>query len=897
MRSADVGSWLECLRAFTGPPERRGDLAATPPEDLVRILTIAVYVGWLGGLSGESGPAEEAGGIYDAISTHVLSLHRREPSSASRTGLGILLAMMGYSALGRTHVPENQLSSPDLALLFEPSDSAKVTAVLRDFAAAEPDLVFIPALFRYCHALLRLGALTQVRALVERHGRRFKEGMFIDVIGVMHEQLGQWREATEAYRKSSWPQHIYRAEVCEGISRGTADSRHSEPEQKSQGAIEMPREMALSSTEIGQAELARSVAFINACRWNSFDNWLIRFEMGKLAFRRRRHVEAESYLKQALADAPRGRRYPISGLRFSNLTWLSSESLYRDLPMKPEALLIGRDAIQCALDEEKSGETVDAARIRVWIASETGDKRLLEPVLKGKDEYFQGLAHEKHANVPGALDCWLRCLGQRYEPRALFRLIHYCYSGNLTRTAEFLVRLVEMEALDDFFVLWELGKELQSAVRFLGEGSDEFRRHQEAYERISNRVHDLGRFDYQGLLRAYEYFRGSSEHHIAETLLSRAAQLADGPEENLAIAVARRLVPRVAVDEVDRQGLLCLTRAERESRDRLERLQIAREYFHYGQPTRARRILREEGIVDTATAGQPLRLDHIEFIVALQCAAWLSRNDIARIAEAAIDSLEQDILAGKIRTDVKEFVKRLWRQVYAADEVIGMRLESRFSAINEKSEPVDVAEQGARAVDADSRWTALWTEIVDANFKDQPDDEEKFLDEATGVLADAPPGFRIALWQWLRGEIRGYIAEAAVARPRFSDERMPVLKRSSMIDLRTQELCDLWRAVLTPESHAEASVALERFFTRERRIMKEWETARRSESEKPMQRAIIRYKFAERVLRSMLVPESSGSFHPALDGFYQSLAEDARFQLERLATYRESPIKPEEIAR
>src|SRR5262249_54853889 len=117
--------------------------------------------------------------------------------------------------------------------------------------------------------------------------------------------------------------------------------------------------------EIDQAELARWSSFVNACRWNAFDSWVVHLELGKLSFRRRRYHEADAHFKKAAARGPATARFTVLSLRFANLSWLNERSPYRDLPNDPET-------IECAYEAlESAGGGEDTASIRVWLAART----------------------------------------------------------------------------------------------------------------------------------------------------------------------------------------------------------------------------------------------------------------------------------------------------------------------------------------------------------------------------------------------------------------------------------------------------------------------------------------------------------------------------------------------
>src|SRR5262249_26028308 len=143
----------------------------------------------------------------------------------------------------------------------------------------------------------------------------------------------------------------------------------------------------------------------------------------------------------------------------------------------------------------------------------------------------------------------------------------------------------------------ELATFLLATRTGLSESSSGFERLSQRLAVLAGRLEELSQWDFQHLIRAHDFFFRTNRKDIAEALLRRAGKLAEGAAENLAMPVPRR---KAAGDRAqdDDQGLECLKRAERESRDRLERLQIAREFFHYGRAGRARRILEAEGVFE-----------------------------------------------------------------------------------------------------------------------------------------------------------------------------------------------------------------------------------------------------------------------------------------------------------
>ena len=125
------------------------------------------------------------------------------------------------------------------------------------------------------------------------------------------------------------------------------------------------------SAETDRAGVLRSASFVRACRSQSFDNWLVHFELGRLGFQRRRHTEAEKYLAIAERTATAPFRFPIQSLRFSNFTWLG-ETI--DIDMNPEAIEVGKAALKAPGPEEHQ------LHIRTWLGQLGCYAGLLDPV-------------------------------------------------------------------------------------------------------------------------------------------------------------------------------------------------------------------------------------------------------------------------------------------------------------------------------------------------------------------------------------------------------------------------------------------------------------------------------------------------------------------------------------
>jgi hypothetical protein len=889
LRSSDVASWVESMRVFC-PPGGGGE-AEGDPEDVTRALIVTLYARWLGALCGQSEVVREAKANYASLSTRLLQAYRSEPARASRMGLGVLLAMSRYSVLGATYATPDELARPEVALLFEPSAAEDAAEALGKVVAASGREPFRPLLHSYGNALLRLGALTEARATAARF-RTGGDGMLEDIQGQIHEQAGEWQEARDVYARSPWRAHQYRAALCASIRDGVAGVA-GDLGARDRGGDVSRREMARFAPEIDQAEIARSMAFIEACRWVAFDDWLIRFELGKLAFRRRRHGEAEWSLRQASEDAPPGRRYPILSLRFSNLTWLAGEYHDRALPMIPEAIRVARDALRCAADPSESVDPDDESDIRLWIAGETGELDLLGPVLERGSHYNRGRAHALRGAVAGAVDCWLAAVHEGYYHRALLPLIAHLWACELFTSAELLARVIEHESRADFFALLELGQGLLASLEAGAGGAHGGARVQAALARVADRIHELCRSNYQNPMRAHELFLDIGDRHIAESLLNRAEQLADGAEERLAIAIARRQAR--PVQETDPRIVATLIQAERESRDRLERLQIAREYYYCGQQGRARRILREEGIVGERRSSH-IRLGHVELAVVLWCARWLERDDVERLGMEAIEALERDVDAGRHPKEIDKLFEHLRFSLFLASEPLYLlrfqpaleTLQARWREVRARDAPPDTGADDEEPGDLGSGPAPGRQDLV-STLVTAPKDDASVREALSKVAREAEAatlGELLALWKLVRDRIDDHRARAVLVRPDVPEASTPMVESTTMIDSRTQELCDLWRRVLARQ---EGPAALEKFFENEEQLARAWEDSRRAQRARLTREAEPWHDCAERLVATLRrrAGETLGQ-HPYWDGFYQAIAEDARWLEERLPALRGS---------
>jgi hypothetical protein len=883
LRSADLPVWNSCLAAYTRVLESSPE--ALPDDELVEGMVISLYVQWLSSVSGdlscEESSRRESVRFVDALD----SRHRHDPSAATKRGWAIVLGWRGYRALARQLVWEavepaasGRLAGkepsgvprgvgPEVALIMITGEPGRRAAQMRPYVSALGGDVFPPALWEYCESLLRLGAVRQVDALLKNSGLPSSSPLRLDLLGQIHERSGRWRDAMAVYgAPTSWPIHRYRAAVCAAV----AGQRTEESVVLDDAFV---RSLSPSETEIDQGEIARSAAFVNACMWNAFDDWIVEFELGKLDFRRRRYAEADVHLKHAVDRAPGPCKAAIASLRSSNLTWLSDSSWWADLlaslNMRPEALERTMEALEMA--GEGSG-------LRIWLAIEAEEPELLPPSIENCTPYDQALAHNLVGNRPEAIGARIKCLEMQYNHRNITALIDVFRSARFHSSCEYLTKLIIRESRDDFFPLWELAHGLFSALGLYGESSQEFSRVSELLEATSERMMELAKFEFQHLLRAHEFFRKAGRQDIAESLLRRAADLAEGPADCLAIAVARRRLPWFNSADVDPQARSVLEQAGRESRDRLERMQIAREHFHQGQIQQARQMLEEEGLFD-----ERQRFEHIEYVIGLQCGRWLKPEEFASLARRATDALADDIKTGKIRRFGSAFLRRLRTSIRLVDPDLAQRLGRSWVSPQEDGDTAKKSPKGL-AAGPSKQWGDAMQALREGD--DAEREQEAFLKKVTELQNDWAFEESLATWARAQDQVYEALDTAFAAEPDDKDEPRPISKTLTLEDdARAFELCNLWRQALDSDdsTRSRARAGIRAFYLAEDELIQRWDERRRRKAEKPLRRALF-YVDKSCVLLDVLEAGLEGTTHPVLQGLSQVIREDCQRQRERCAS-------------
>ncbi|XVU20705.1 hypothetical protein ACQPZJ_25895 [Actinoplanes sp. CA-054009] len=840
LATADAGRWLAAAREL-----------AREPAVTAEAVCVAAYTWWLGRVSGATEIEQQARRIYKEL----------RPGASGRAW-GVFLAFDGYRRRGAEILGGDGPLPPEHALLVLPRSPVRAAAMLRATDPGRPP--FLPLTHFHAMALADLGAVDEARELVLSRDPGAAHPLAIDLLGTVAERLGQWSRAEELYRRSAWPAHAYRAEMVAAIGGGAGA-----------GAGAALDEAALRSAgelggELDETELARFLALVDAFQWQPVRNWVVEVELGKLDFRRRRYAEADTHLRRALEAAPERARFLVSRLRFYAFTWLTGGDPHIVLRMLPEAVTAGRAAL------ERAGADDDTADIRVWIAGETSDLALIPADLAGWEPYPRGNALSAVGEIPAALDAWIEALRGEYVPRAVFQLMRHLRRQGLPRTAVRLAAIAARESHDEFGPLFELAEALQeigAPAGADGPGGPEAELAGIA-ESVRARVIELSELGFRNAVLAYGLLRRDDQLDEAEQLLQRLAKQAEGVSELVAVAVVRRASPMTALSH--EEGLRCLTRASAEARDTSERLQIARELFHYGQLGQARALLRDERALDPGRG-----LSHAEAAVVLQCAAWLPAAEAEEFADRAVDRVLIDAAAGRLGPDAARYGNRMTEGLTGP---LYERIRARLGGL--AGAAPGTAWPGAGG----GRWRLLQERI------ERETDEPAGLDDLSGP--GATTGERLAVLGRLREQLASWVDTGRRAPVEIDPEEFPVRDGADRGDgLRPIQLRDLWRARLTPsagEAQARRADGALRSFLAEERVLAERCARLRHEAAAPsFRRAVNAGEALLALLPSVLGPAERDERHPVLREVFDAVAEDLQATgaevREQLAALREAP--------
>jgi len=844
LAAADVATWRRCLdrlEAATDMPDGEFDV-----DRLAQALCVAVYLKWLAELSGDTEAEIETGTRCDSLVARLTARAAVVDGHGLRRCWALVLADAGYRHRGFALLAaEGEVAVEHLLLVTRPGEAGLRTRLRAAFAGHDRP-GFLPALHRYAGELADAGRISEARAVITSGGWPDTEPFVVDILGFTSEQLGRWEEAHQAYRASPWPAHRYRAAITGAILGGERpDLELDEP---------VRRLLNGSDDEIGQREMPQRIALVNACLWRAVDDWVVHRELGEMGFRRRRFAEADFDLARAERLAPDAARFPIADLRFVNLTWLTGGSAV-GTSMAPEAVSAARKALAVSTAADKT------EKVRNWLLWATGEINLIPDDRRDWIPYRRGEAAEFIGDAAGAFEAYLESLRSTQTVlfhRAVVHIIRRLAAAGFVQTTTYLARLVLEECFDDFFALWETASALFGVADRTGIDSypdDELAQVEEEYW---ERMRELSRLEFKNGMRLIGLAAENGLRDLVEELFGYVARQAEGVSELLAVAVQRRHLTGLPTNQVLHEVLRCLMRAREEARNRLERLQIARELFHCGQPGEAHAILAAERV----TAPETL-MSHAEMSVLLQCGAWLTSAEREALAGRARHQIDLDESAGKLGPDAHLYRARLNE---ALDEA-GVRLlsseESRSSPRNPTKDGLDSWPVGAK------RWP-----LVEL-------DKEIGSDRNLGAFVrksfgpDSSLGIRLMFCLRLRNLLDGRLEAARAFPPAGQGDEIPVEYAADDDELVIQ-FCDAWRARLSPTSQDVELLdgRLRNLQATERARAERWRVARRRQDE-PMWYAVAQAGEALLIaLEGLVGPTEKAERHPVLADIHAKMEED-----------------------
>jgi hypothetical protein len=848
LSSSGLEIWTTSLGAYRELFEGDEDVREAGPVDIRCALTIAFYVAWLSMRCGEDGRRDCAMAYVHSLSARLA----RVPPFGGREGTlieAVIAAAKGYQAAARRLMKEIEAPPVEIALLAVPAQAMPRAAGLKPFILDGSGHRFVPALYFYGSALLDLGYQSSAHELLKRHRELAESSLVIDLRGQLLELAGEWSEARDKYDNSEWASHFYRCSVCDLILGGSVDRLAQWPPET---VKKFTAGMADFSGETDRAGVLRSASFVRACRWTGFDNWLVLFELGRLGFQRRHHTEAERYLAAAVHAAPEPFRFPIHSLRFANLTWLRSAT---DADTNPEALEAGYAALLEPAREDQR------AQIRTWIGRFPGESEVLDPVPMSDDDYEIGNAHQIRGSVPEAVARWCACIARSNTPRAFHQLLRTFASFGFERTASRLAETVALEFEDSFFELWELADtiagvlEEQPASRVGGGFLND------QLVKVEARLEELVGSEFQNAVRAFDHFLKRHRLGPARSMLARAERLAEGSEELLLLAIARR---RAAAGGWDPRALDALHLAQRQSKDRFERLLIARELVAFGDHTNARTILNEEEVFSGKKDMAP-----IEYVLALQCAKLCARDEEQKLLDAAAtESLKRDVAAGRFLRYGKRFLDRL--NEYLAGGLLEIALPARPDAPEVQT----------------SDWHEMMTALERFRLDRQGEPELRLLNEKVTDLSGADsPWSRFALWGLHLDRFDAHLQVIDRLRPPVGEDETPMARDLSFVRSRAQQVAQLWRAHLlaTEPSHADRQLDDIRVFLEEEKALTgQWDRLRNVEAEEPTRYALGYAEQGASLLAHISSDEGGALLWPPFLDLQRAVVEDAQVLATRL---------------
>ncbi|MFE1308062.1 hypothetical protein [Streptomyces sp. NPDC058755] len=848
--SADIVTWQASLAELI----TLVDATADAPSRLRRLgqaITVSGYLGWLSLEAGEPAVQQIADDAFASLRDR-LAGEEQPGTDACQAVWGRVLCWEGFPRLGRSLLVEAGEVPDEYTVFGQDRPPVARLALLRERVERLGARGFLPLAYQYAWELVGIGALHEARSVLAAPDVD-QSSLVLGLLGMIDEQQGCWEEALARYMRSGWPEHRHRA-VMLSVIVPDADADADADAQAAPLEFDGPVQRAARCVggEMDQAEFARCTAFLNACLWQPVDDWLIDLELGKLAFRRRRHFEADHHLRRSLARAPAEAGFAIADLASTNLSWLSGTSLFEAVSLAPEAVTAGEEALARAGENEGVRTGANA----VWLAGETGDTGFVAAPGEDWAHEDQAKALELRGEKALAVEVSLTSFACTGNHRTAGRLIRRLMAARFTQAAGYLVDLVLAEQSQDPLALLETAE----TVYKVGLHSRVADVHGSDYAAVFfERILDLGRFEFKDLVRACDLAARHGREDHAEELLLLAGSRAEGGSELLELAILRRRLGKDPAD-VDQEAVALLDRAARQSRDRLERLRIAQEYAFQHQYQRARTTLEEEGVWALETD-----LSHVELIVALQCVC-LTDTERRQLGERAARRLAADLAAGRLGTHPWLYAERLRELWPEADfPLVGQRW-SRTSTEDRASE-----------------WSSHAGEL-DAALDDPAADLGPVMESAR--LAESF-GYRLATIAHLREKVDELMLSYGRLTPEIITADPPVSKAYDEGESRRAvQLSELWRACLADSADDRAADRLHAFFEEEKQHVARWE-ARRRELLAPLRDRIIRASDALRTVAERLIgPEQEREPHPVLTGLYARLKQDVARLLSDLHTDR-----------
>jgi tetratricopeptide (TPR) repeat protein len=807
LTSADVATWAGCLDETRQAVEAAGHVEEEATQT-ARGLCLAIYLEWLAQTSGDLATAKRAAGCFEDLRKRVVGAESAPSWSPCRA---LLLIRGGYYAHAARLLGSAGSESPAIAALLVRRNDLSALVALRRLVRGNPPTGFLPAVHLYTSALVNVGAVHEAQNLLSEGDWDADEPLLLDLRGCIHERLGQWSAALDAYRRSPWPVHRYRSTVVGTITGQSTTVAELEVD-------EAMREVLFQlEGDLDQGEVARCAAFLNACLWQPVVTWILELELGKLSFRRRQYAEADAHLRRALAEAPTEAKAAISYFRFTNLTWLSGRSPNVVLDLSAEAITAGHEAIQFGGDNDMT------AGVRTWLVPKTGDHSLIPASIETWRPYDQAEAFAALADDARAIDCWLDSLAVDFNHRAANDLMVHFDSAGLTGAVARLAEVVLDEASDSFLALWETCRTLQTLRSTDGSTDDSSDDDAIAFDdrgpatgvqdlirRCQERLIELSRFEFMNTVRTHELVRMAGQEDLAEELLQRAAKQADGVSELVAVATLQAQSSRGLYH--DQEALRCLYRARATARDRLERLQIARELIRYGVLRDGRAILLQERIFSPETPLSPS-----ELVAALQCSAACTQTERADLVLRGARRLRQDAESGLLGPDPRQYATRLLELAGPtggkARELLGEDLMAEPAS--EWSGP------------AEREWDRVRDKLDDVIAETEVS-EEPVATRVAEVLGPTSFGVRLLAAAHLRSRLAALHEMVRTTTPSVPTQRIPVARCYDDESPRVIHLCDRWRSRILGEDADGAQ--LREFFERERELFDEWEGHRRNDA-------------------------------------------------------------------